>query len=90
MVDFIEEAINRIRESPEEDTSIEVILGHQPSRGEEVVSHLKELGVSDINRGPFNTLLISTFEEKIDSICSLDYVEDIELNSKGEVLSAGN
>ena len=90
MVNFIEEAVDGIRSSPDRGSSVELIIGYEPSHGQDLVERLNSLNVSKIECGPFNTLLISTLEENVDVVCGLDYIEDVELNSKGEVLSQGN
>lgn len=90
MVDFIEQVVDEIRSNPDSGSSIELIIGYEPSHGEDLIERLNALEASKIKQGPFNTLLISTLEENVDAICGLDHIEDIELNSKGQVLSQGN
>lgn len=89
-MNFIEQAVANIRSNPDSGASVELIVGHEPSHGQDLIERLDTLDVSKVEPGPFNTLLISTFEENVDAICELDYIEDIELNSKGQVLSKGN
>lgn len=90
MAEFIEQAVQEIRESPDSGEPVQLILGIQESHISDVSASLEDLGVDSIEKGPFNTLRVETTEDQVPEITQLDYLEDIEIDSKGRMLAQGN
>lgn len=90
MVEFIEEAVQDIRDDPNSGNSVELILGVDPSHKEEVTENLRSQGVDDIEVGEPPVILVTVDEAAVAEITRLPHLEDIELNSTGKVLSQGN
>lgn len=90
MVDFIEGAVEDIRDNPNSGDYVELIIGVEESYEDVVIDRLEQMGASRVEEGPFNTLLARIEEDNVAAVCELSHLIDIELNSKGQVLQAGN
>lgn len=89
MAPYVEQRVANIRDNPDEEGDVPLVVGVEDGATDVVIARINELGASKVEALPFASVLAKVPEQSVGDLCEIEGVTSVELDEGMEIL-AGN